>query len=72
MLNGDHEDPRDHQVGEEGLYAVNFGGGQVDITLGKFVFSPPEAYLIENGKVDPPGQGRDDRRQRPGRVTRSA
>jgi TldD protein len=36
---------------ERGLYAVNFGGGQVDITNGKFVFSASEAYLIENGKV---------------------
>jgi TldD protein len=34
-----------------GLYAVNFGGGQVDITSGKFVFSASEAYLIENGKI---------------------
>ena len=36
---------------KKGLYAVNFGGGQVDITSGKFVFSCTEAYLIENGKV---------------------
>jgi TldD protein len=36
---------------KKGLYAVNFGGGQVDITSGKFVFSASEAYLIENGKV---------------------
>jgi TldD protein len=36
---------------EKGLYAVNFGGGQVDITSGKFVFSASEAYLIENGKI---------------------
>jgi TldD protein len=35
----------------KGLYAVNFGGGQVDITSGKFVFSTSEAYLIENGKI---------------------
>jgi len=34
-----------------GLYAVNFGGGQVDITSGKFVFSASEAYLIENGRT---------------------
>jgi TldD protein len=34
---------------DKGLYAVNFGGGQVDITSGKFVFSASEAYLIENG-----------------------
>ena len=36
---------------DKGLYAVNFGGGQVDITSGKFVFSASEAYLIENGKI---------------------
>lgn len=36
---------------KKGLYAVNFGGGQVDITSGKFVFSANEAYLIENGKI---------------------
>jgi TldD protein len=40
-----------------GLYAVNFGGGQVDITSGKFVFSASEAYLIENGKVGPAVKG---------------
>jgi TldD protein len=39
------------------LYAVNFGGGQVDITNGKFVFSASEAYLIENGKVTRPVKG---------------
>ncbi len=42
---------------ERGLYAVNFGGGQVDITTGKFVFSASEAYLIENGKVTAPVKG---------------
>jgi TldD protein len=41
----------------QGLYAVNFGGGQVDITSGKFVFSASEAYLIENGKVTAPVKG---------------
>ena len=40
-----------------GLYAVNFGGGQVDITNGKFVFSASEAYLIENGKITAPVKG---------------
>ena len=40
-----------------GLYAVNFGGGQVDITSGKFVFSASEAYLIDNGKVGPAVKG---------------
>jgi len=39
------------------LYAVNFGGGQVDITSGKFVFSASEAYMIENGKVTYPVKG---------------
>ena len=42
---------------ERGIYAVNFGGGQVDITSGKFVFSASEAYLIENGKVGPAVKG---------------
>jgi len=41
----------------KGLYAVNFGGGQVDITSGKFVFTASEAYLIENGKVTRPVKG---------------
>ena len=40
-----------------GLYAVSFGGGQVDITNGKFVFSASEAYLIENGKITKPVKG---------------
>jgi TldD protein len=42
---------------KRGLYAVNFGGGQVDITNGKFVFSTSEAYLIEDGKVTAPVRG---------------
>ena len=42
---------------DKGLYAVNFGGGQVDITSGKFVFSASEAYLIENGKATRPVKG---------------
>ncbi len=42
---------------ERGLYAVNFGGGQVDITSGKFVFSASEAYLIEGGRVTRPVKG---------------
>jgi TldD protein len=54
MLAGD-DAPEDilHSV-RRGLYAVNFGGGQVDITNGKFVFSASEAYLIEDGKVTAP------------------
>jgi TldD protein len=42
---------------KKGLYAVNFGGGQVDITTGKFVFSAVEAYMIEDGKVSYPVKG---------------
>ncbi|WP_207478039.1 metalloprotease TldD [Arenibaculum pallidiluteum] len=42
---------------DRGLYAVNFGGGQVDITSGKFVFSASEAYLIEGGKIGPAVKG---------------
>lgn len=42
---------------DKGIYAVSFGGGQVDITNGKFVFSANEAYLIENGKVTSPVKG---------------
>ncbi len=42
---------------KRGLYAVNFGGGQVDITSGKFVFSASEAYLIEDGKITSPVKG---------------
>ncbi len=42
---------------QRGLYAVNFGGGQVDITSGKFVFSASEAYLIENGRITRPIKG---------------
>ena len=42
---------------KHGLYAVNFGGGQVDITNGKFVFSASEAYMIEGGKVTRPVKG---------------
>ena len=42
---------------DKGLYAVNFGGGQVDITSGRFVFSLTEAYLIENGRIGAPVKG---------------
>ncbi len=57
MLAGSH-DPREiiASVGE-GLYAVNFSGGQVDITSGKFVFSASEAYRIEKGKIGAPVKG---------------
>lgn len=57
MLNGD-KDPQEIIASvKKGLYAVNFGGGQVDITSGKFVFSTAEAYLIENGKITTPVKG---------------
>ncbi|MGB0127451.1 MAG: metalloprotease TldD, partial [Rhodocyclaceae bacterium] len=57
MLNGD-KDPQEIIASvERGLYAANFGGGQVDITSGKFVFSAAEAYLIENGKITEPVKG---------------
>ena len=42
---------------DRGLYAKHFGGGQVDITSGKFVFSATEAYLIEGGRIGPPVVG---------------
>jgi TldD protein len=57
MLNGD-KDPQDIiKSVKHGLYAVNFGGGQVDITSGKFVFSAAEAYMIEDGKITYPVKG---------------
>lgn len=57
MLNGS-KDPQEIIASvKNGLYAANFGGGQVDITSGKFVFSASEAYLIENGKVTTPVRG---------------
>ena len=57
MLAGQHDPQEIISSVEKGLYAVNFGGGQVDITSGKFVFSASEAYLIENGKVTRPVKG---------------
>ncbi len=57
MLPGPHEPEEIIRSVKRGLYAVNFGGGQVDITSGKFVFSASEAYLIENGKVTAPVKG---------------
>lgn len=57
MMSGD-SDPGDIIASvDKGIYAVNFGGGQVDITSGKFVFSACEAYMIENGKVTYPVKG---------------
>ncbi len=57
MLNGNHDPADIIRSVKKGLYAVNFGGGQVDITSGKFVFSASEAYLIENGKITAPVKG---------------
>jgi TldD protein len=57
MLAGDKEPEEIISSVKNGLYAVNFAGGQVDITSGKFVFSTSEAYLIENGKVTRPVKG---------------
>ncbi|TAK85509.1 MAG: metalloprotease TldD [Betaproteobacteria bacterium] len=57
MLAGPHDPQEIIASVKRGLYATNFGGGQVDITNGKFVFSAAEAYLIENGKVTTPVKG---------------
>jgi len=57
MLAGPHDPEEIIRSVPRGLYAVNFGGGQVDITSGKFVFSASEAYLIEDGKVTVPVKG---------------
>lgn len=57
MLAGHHHPEDIIRSVERGLYAVNFSGGQVDITSGQFVFSASEAYLIENGRVTRPVKG---------------
>jgi TldD protein len=57
MLAGPHAPEEMIRSVKRGVYAVNFGGGQVDITSGKFVFSASEAYLIENGRVGAPVKG---------------
>ena len=57
MLSGSHEREEIIASVDKGLYAPNFGGGQVDITSGKFVFSASEAYLIEKGKITRPVNG---------------
>jgi len=57
MLGGNNSADEMIRSVKRGLYAVNFGGGQVDITSGKFVFSASEAYLIEDGKVGAPVKG---------------
>ncbi|MBI5751942.1 MAG: metalloprotease TldD [Hydrogenophilales bacterium] len=57
MLNGDKDPQEIIKSVKHGLYAANFGGGQVDITSGKFVFSAAEAYMIEDGKITYPVKG---------------
>lgn len=57
MMPGPHEPEEIIRSVKKGLYACNFGGGQVDITSGKFVFSASEAYLIENGNITSPVKG---------------
>jgi TldD protein len=57
MLNGNHSPDEILKSVKHGLYAANFGGGQVDITNGKFVFSASEAYLIEDGRITRPVKG---------------
>lgn len=57
MLAGEYDPDEIIASVDKGLYAVNFGGGQVDITSGKFVFSASEAYLIEKGRVTRPVKG---------------
>ncbi len=57
MLPGESEHEEIIESVSKGLYAVQFGGGQVDITSGNFVFSATEAYLIENGKITSPVKG---------------
>jgi TldD protein len=57
MLAGESDPEEIIKSVKKGIYAVNFGGGQVDITSGKFVFSASEAYLIENGKITVPVKG---------------
>ncbi len=57
MLAGPHDPDEIVRSVDHGLYATSFGGGQVDITSGKFVFSCTEAYLIEDGRLGPPVKG---------------
>jgi TldD protein len=57
MHNGDKDPAEIIKSVKKGLYAANFGGGQVDITSGKFVFSAAEAYMIEDGKITYPVKG---------------
>jgi TldD protein len=57
MLNGDKTKEEIVASIKRGLYATNFGGGQVDITSGKFVFSASEAFWVENGRIQYPVKG---------------
>ena len=57
MLAGEHDPQEIIASVKKGIYAANFGGGQVDITSGKFVFSMSEAYMIEDGKITRPIKG---------------
>lgn len=57
MVGGEHDPAEIVRSVKRGLYAVNFGGGQVDITSGKFVFSASEAYMIEDGRIGAPVKG---------------
>ncbi len=57
MLGGDADPAEILASVKRGVYATNFGGGQVDITSGKYVFSASEAYYVENGKVQYPIKG---------------
>ena len=57
MENGDRDPDEIVSSVKKGIYATSFGGGQVDITSGKFVFSCTEAYLIEDGKIGAPVKG---------------
>lgn len=57
MMNGDKDPQEIVESVKDGIYAVSFGGGQVDITSGKFVFSCTEAYRVENGKIGAPVKG---------------
>ena len=57
MLAGKHDPKEIIASVKNGLFAVSFGGGQVDITSGKYVFQCTEAYRIENGKIGAPVKG---------------
>jgi TldD protein len=57
MLAGNYDPKEIIKTIKKGIYAVNFAGGQVDITSGKFVFSASEAYMIENGEIQYPVKG---------------